>query len=215
MNDLRTVTPPACSSSALGGLPLRVWHACARARWQTPAAGEPAPPRRGERHARRADLGSRDPRPAWRPAITKNLLPAAVEQAYPGSFQHLRPTVGGYGDWATWPGTRFLAGWRARYLLLGKTRLVLDYFDFVRASQRKDGKHPVRDLQGQPARADGGYLNGLKNPARRCFTYEPPARGAGPAPPRARKNAAMDRPVSSTGNRRPNRSARSDPCATC
>src|SRR4051794_23084827 len=64
-------------------------------------------------------------------AIHKNILPAAVETAYPGHFQI---TADGttYGGDATWPG---LDSWQmaGAYLLLGRSRLVVDYFDYVRA----------------------------------------------------------------------------------
>ena len=72
-------------------------------------------------------------------AVFKNLLPAATEQDYPGYF-NICADGRSYGG-ATWPG---LDSWQmaGAYLLLGRTRLVLDYFEFVRASQRKDGNIP-------------------------------------------------------------------------
>ena len=54
------------------------------------------------------------------------------------------------------------------YLLLGRTRLVCDYFDFVQASQRKDGHIPFYIYPSQP--------NGPKT-----FTYKPPKREGLPA----------------------------------
>jgi hypothetical protein len=109
-------------------------------------------------------------------AIDKNLLPAAVEQAYPGHF-NISADGAGYGDWATWPG---LDSWQmaGAYLLLGKTRLVLDYFDFVRSSQRQDGNIPFAIFKGS-TQPDGEYLSGLK-PAD-VFTYQPPKRDGLPA----------------------------------
>jgi len=110
-------------------------------------------------------------------AISKNLLPAAVEDAYPGFF-NISADGGAYGDSATWPG---LDSWQmaGAYLLLGKTRLVLDYFDFVRASQRKDGNVPFAIFKGS-THGDGGYLAGLRNPED-VYTYTPPKREGLPA----------------------------------
>ena len=78
-------------------------------------------------------------------AIMKNMIPAAVETDYPGYFW-ISADGRAYGN-ATWPG---LDSWQmaGAYLLLGRTRMVLDYFDFVRASQRKDG-HSLCHFSGQ------------------------------------------------------------------
>ncbi|MCY2953935.1 MAG: hypothetical protein NTU53_18490 [Planctomycetota bacterium] len=104
-------------------------------------------------------------------AITKNLVPAATEKQYPGHFVITADGVG-YGSDTTWPG---LDSWQmtGAYLLLGRTRLVLDYFEFVCASQRKDGNIPFAIFPGhtQP----GGCLRGLKSPDD-IFTYRPPKR---------------------------------------
>lgn len=110
-------------------------------------------------------------------AITKNLIPAAVEEAYPGHF-NISADGSGYGGWATWPG---LDSWQmaGAYLLLGKTRIVLDYFEFVTASQRKDGNIPFAIFAGD-TRPDGGFLSGLKFPDD-LFTYKPPKREGLPA----------------------------------
>ncbi|HLQ36881.1 MAG TPA: hypothetical protein VK348_03705 [Planctomycetota bacterium] len=110
-------------------------------------------------------------------AVAKNLLPAAVEQAYPGHF-NICADGGGYGDWATWPG---LDSWQmaGAYLLLGNTRLVLDYFDYVGAAQRPDGNIPFAIFKGS-TRADGTYLCGLKHP-QDVFTYTPSVRAGLPA----------------------------------
>ena len=64
------------------------------------------------------------------------------------------------------------------YLLLGRTRLVLDYFEFVRASQRKDGNIPFAIFTGNTR--PGGCLRGLKYPDD-VFTYKPPKREGLPA----------------------------------
>ncbi|MHB8637731.1 MAG: twin-arginine translocation signal domain-containing protein [Fimbriimonadaceae bacterium] len=110
-------------------------------------------------------------------AVSKNLLAAATETAYPGYF-HISADGGAYGDDATWPG---LDSWQmaGAYLLLGRTRLVTDYFDFVRASQRKDGNIPFAVFTGDTRPGDT-YLRGLKYPAD-LFTYAPPKRDGLPA----------------------------------
>ena len=110
-------------------------------------------------------------------AIVKNLIPAATERAYPGYFA-ITADSGSYGGDATWPG---LDSWQmaGAYLLLGRTRLVLDYFEFVRASQRKDGNIPFAVFPGD-TRPDQGCLRGLKHPAD-IFTYKPPQREGLPA----------------------------------
>ena len=109
-------------------------------------------------------------------AIKKNLVPAATEIHYPGHFV-ITADGGAYGGDTTWPG---LDSWQmtGAYLLLGRTRMVLDYFEFVRASQRKDGNIPFAIFPGntQP----GGCLRGLKSPDD-IFTYRPPKRDALPA----------------------------------
>ena len=78
-------------------------------------------------------------------AVMKNMIPAAVETDYPGYFW-ISADGRAYGN-ATWPG---LDSWQmaGAYLLLGRTRMVLDYFDFARASQRKDGHIPFAIFPG-------------------------------------------------------------------
>ena len=109
-------------------------------------------------------------------AVFKNLLPAATERVYPGHFT-INADGGGYGSDTTWPG---LDSWQmiGPYLQLGRTRLVLDYFDFVRASQRKDGNIPFAIFNGDTR--PGGCLRGLKHPDD-VFTYRPPKREGLPA----------------------------------
>ena len=104
-------------------------------------------------------------------AVFKNLIPAATERVYPGHFT-INADGGGYGNDSTWPG---LDSWQmiGPYLRLGRTRMVTDYFDFVRASQRKDGNIPFAIFNGN-TRA-GGCLRGLKYP-NDLFTYQPPQR---------------------------------------
>ncbi len=105
-------------------------------------------------------------------AVNKNLIPAATETAYPGFF-NISADGGAYGGEATWPG---LDSWQmaGAYLLIGRTRLVEDYFDFVRASQRKDGNIPFAIFTGDTQPGDT-YLRGMKVPDD-VFTYKPPKR---------------------------------------
>jgi hypothetical protein len=109
-------------------------------------------------------------------AVQKNLIPAATEQSYPGSFNISADGIA-FGGEATWPG---LDSWQmaGAYLLLGRTRMVLDYFEFVRASQRKDGHIPFAIFTGDTR--PGGCLRGLKYPDD-IFTYQPPKREGLPA----------------------------------
>jgi len=109
-------------------------------------------------------------------AVFKNLIPAATERVYPGHFT-INADGGGYGGDTTWPG---LDSWQmvGPYLRLGRTRLVLDYFEFVRASQRKDGNIPFAIFNGNTR--PGGCLRGLKYPDD-LFTYKPPRREGLPA----------------------------------
>lgn len=109
-------------------------------------------------------------------AIEKNLIPAARESAYPGYF-YITANGGAYGGDATWPG---LDSWQmcGAYLFLGRTRMVLDYFDYVRASQRKDGNVPFAIFP--ETRPDGACLRGLKHPDD-VFEYAPPKRDGLPA----------------------------------
>ena len=113
-----------------------------------------------------------DVRAGMQAAVFKNLLPAAVEEAYPGHF-NISADGGAYGGWATWPG---LDSWQmaGAYLLLGRTRMVLDYFEFVKASQRANGDIPFAIFTGD-TKPDGTHLNGLKHPDD-VFSYDPPVR---------------------------------------
>ena len=108
-------------------------------------------------------------------AVLKNILPAATEHDYPGYF-NISADGAAFGG-ATWPG---LDSWQmaGAYLLVGRKRLVLDYFEFVRASQRKDGNIPFAIFPGdqQPV----GCLKGLKTPDD-IFSYTPPRRKGLPA----------------------------------
>ncbi|HSQ79460.1 MAG TPA: hypothetical protein VLN41_02610, partial [Candidatus Bathyarchaeia archaeon] len=108
-------------------------------------------------------------------AVFKNIVPAATEQDYPGYF-NISADGAAFGG-ATWPG---LDSWQmaGAYLLLGRTRLVLDYFEFVRASQRKDGNIPFAIFPGEQQPV--GCLKGLKTPDD-IFSYMPPRREGLPA----------------------------------
>jgi hypothetical protein len=108
-------------------------------------------------------------------AIVKNMIPAAVETDYPGYFW-ISADGQAYGG-ATWPG---LDSWQmaGAYLLMGRTRMVLDYFDFARASQRKDGHIPFAIFPGDTQA--GGCLRGLNTP-HDIYTYKPPKREGLPA----------------------------------
>ena len=99
-----------------------------------------------------AGIADAEIRAGMEAAVLKNMLPAAIETDYPGYFT-ISADGGAYGN-ATWPG---LDSWQmaGAYLLLGRTRMVLDYFDFVRASQRKDGNIPFAIFHG---RHPGGRL---------------------------------------------------------
>jgi hypothetical protein len=105
-------------------------------------------------------------------AVYKNLLPAATEHGYPGYF-NISADGGAYGGDATWPG---LDSWQmaGAYLLLGRDRLVADYFNFVRSSQRKDGNIPFAIFPGT-THPDTTYLRGMKYPDD-IFGYVPPTR---------------------------------------
>jgi len=113
-----------------------------------------------------------------RAALDKTLYPALGERAYPG---HFTVTADGkaYGPENTWPG---LDSWQmaGAYLLVGKHREVLDYFDFVQASQRKDGNIPfaIFPAEEPPAGMDTS-LRGLRYPDD-VYTYKPVARPGQP-----------------------------------
>ncbi len=110
-------------------------------------------------------------------AIRGNVLAAISEQFYPGQFT-ITADGAAFGSDTTWPG---LDSWQltGAYLLLGRTRLVLDYFEFVRASQRQDGQIPFAIFPGE-TRSDGKWLRGLKHPED-VFSYQPPKREGLPA----------------------------------
>lgn len=102
-------------------------------------------------------------------AIEKNILPAAVEKAYPGHF-YVVADGSHYGGDSTWPG---LDGWEmaGAYWLLGKRELVANYAAFVRASQKKDGNVPIAISPGEgapPGLTD--YGRGMKWP-QDVYTY--------------------------------------------
>jgi hypothetical protein len=104
-------------------------------------------------------------------AISKNIIPAATQQYYPGFFA-ITADGQAYGDGTTWPG---LDSWQlaGAYLLIGRTQMVLDYFEFVRASQRADGAIPMAIFPGSAKPVT--YLRGLKSP-QDIYSYVPPKR---------------------------------------
>lgn len=104
-------------------------------------------------------------------AIKQSLEPAATERAYPGHF-----TIVADGHWFgqenTWPG---LDSWQmaGAYLLLGRTQLVRDYFDYVQTSQRADGNIPYAIVSADtPPDHLTTYHKGMRYPED-VFTYEP------------------------------------------
>jgi hypothetical protein len=112
-------------------------------------------------------------------SIEKTLMPAALQKAYPGHFTVVADGSH-FGAENTWPG---LDSWElaGAYLLLGKVRLVLDYFDFVQASQRKDGNIPFAIFPGETA--PGGmdtFLRGMHYPDD-VYTYTPTPHDGQPA----------------------------------
>ena len=111
-------------------------------------------------------------------AIEKTLEPAAAEKAYPG---HFSVTADGkaFGGDKTWPG---LDSWQlaGAYLLLGRTRMVLDYFDFVQAAQRADGNIPFAIFPAETAtRGMKTYSRGLNYPDD-VYAYKPMQRPGQP-----------------------------------
>lgn len=111
-----------------------------------------------------------------RAAVNQNVLPAVTQHGYPGYF-NITADGGAYGDDATWPG---LDSWQmaGALLLLDRVDVVLDYFDFVRASQRKDGNIPFAIFTGDTRPGDT-FLRGLRVPED-VFTYTPPKRSGLP-----------------------------------
>lgn len=108
-------------------------------------------------------------------AVERTLLPAMARPAYAG---HFTVTADGqhFGSDTTWPG---LDSWEmaGSYLLLGHSQVVLDYFAFVRASQRDDGNIPFAIFPGeQPPPAPESYLRGINYPDD-VYAFAP--RGAG------------------------------------
>jgi len=114
-----------------------------------------------------------------RAAFEKTLYPALRERAYPG---HFSVTADGksYGTENTWPG---LDSWQmaGAFLLVGKLRVVLDYFDFVEASQRTDGNIPFAIFPAeQPPAGLTTHLRGLRYPED-VYRYKPKVRPGQPA----------------------------------
>ena len=110
---------------------------------------------------------------AVKAALEKNLRAALLERAYPGQFT-ITADAGKYGE-STWAG---LDSWQmaGAYVLAGKRRVVQDYFDFVQASQRKDGNIPfvIYSAENPPANTKT-YLRGLRYP-QDVYSYQPVVR---------------------------------------
>jgi hypothetical protein len=113
-----------------------------------------------------------------RGAVEKTLYPALRQRAYPGHFTVVADGKV-YGTENTYPG---LDSWEmaGAYLALGKHREVLDYFDFVQASQRHDGNIPLTIFPADtPPEGMGSYLRGLRYPED-VYTYKPVVRSGQP-----------------------------------
>src|SRR5437868_6407470 len=109
----------------------------------------------------------------FRVALDKYLYPALLDRIYPGHF--IIAPDGGFGTENTWPG---LDSWQmaGAYLLLGRLRVVLDYFDFVAASQRKDGNIPFAIFPGEQSPGSlESWLRGLRFPED-VYSYQPSVR---------------------------------------
>src|SRR4051812_37361982 len=129
----------------------------------------PSPKRSRKPNAADSDLI----REGFRVATEKYLYPSLLDRIYPGHF--IVAPDGGFGTENTWPG---LDSWQmaGAYLLLGRERVVLDYFDFVEASQREDGRIPFAIFPGEqsPGSLDS-WLRGLRFPED-VYTYTPKQR---------------------------------------
>ena len=139
-------------------------------------------------------------RDGLRAAIDKNILPVMLEKAYPGHFA-ITAQQESFGRDCTWPG---LDSWQlaGAYLLLGQTRLVLDYFDFVEASQRADGNIPFAVFPEEDVRAPekrATHLRGMRYPED-IFTYAP-GRGYPERPDRQGHRLAAGRLCAGAGGR--------------
>ena len=114
-----------------------------------------------------------------RAALEKTLYPALRERAYPGHFTVVADGKK-YGAENTWPG---LDSWEmaGAYLLVGKHREVLDYFDFIQAAQRPDGNVPFAIFPADEPFKDLEHsaLRGLRYP-QDVYTYKPVARPGQP-----------------------------------
>lgn len=97
-----------------------------------------------------------------REAIEKTLLPAKRERAFPGHFM-VEADGGHFGTDTAFPG---LDGWQTAgaYLLIGETRTVLDYFDFVKASQRADGHIPFAVFSAEKPLDKRNHLRSMRDP---------------------------------------------------
>lgn len=121
-------------------------------------------------------------------ALDNSLYPALRERVYPG---HFTVVANGkeYGAETTWPG---LDSWQmaGAFLLMRKHRLILDYFDFVQASQRPCSDEDAFYAHGNVPFAifpadkpfkdlDHSALRGLRYPED-VYTYKPVVRRSQP-----------------------------------
>lgn len=118
-------------------------------------------------------IKDKDIREGVKAAIEKTLLPAKTDKAYEGHFTVVADGSA-FGEEYTWPG---LDSWEiaGAYLKMGMTETVLRYFDFVEASQRKDGNIPFAiwkadDFKDPKSRTT--YARGLNYPED-IYSYAP------------------------------------------
>lgn len=112
-------------------------------------------------------------------AITGTIKPAVSEKVYPGHFTVVADGSA-FGAENTWPG---LDSWEiaGSYLLLGYERIVLDYFDFVQASQQADGNIPLAifPCESSSPSLNSPTLQGMRYPED-VYTYKPTLRKGQP-----------------------------------
>jgi hypothetical protein len=131
-----------------------------------PSTGRGGTPRAGATDAQQQIIAE-----GVKAALEKNFYTALIERAYPGHFAIVADGKK-YGPENTWPG---LDSWQmaGAYLMLGKHREVLDYFDFVQASQRPDGNIPFAIFPADtPPDGIDTFLRGLRYP-QDVYTYKP------------------------------------------
>lgn len=106
-------------------------------------------------------------------AIEQNLLPSRQNRAYKGHFS-IVADASAFGSENTWPG---LDSWQmaGAYLLMGDAEPALGFFDFAKASQRKDGHIPFAVFKAEEVSNPldrQTYVRGLNYPDD-IFEYAP------------------------------------------